>query len=305
MPRLFDQLASRHGYIPKPDDTLEKAAAPREAIAQNPLAQAYQAMSLSSGLRKSSGITMQTLRRMSRYNWVDRACIFTLRDEITALPRSIEPIDPHKPYDATFQQIMTALLNRPNHNNENFRTFWDKILEDILVCDQGVIEKVRNERGQVVELWYVDGTTIKPLFDAHGVVGEPAYQQFIVDKLGNTTGKPVAEWDNDDMINIQWNPQGAMDTYGYGLSPVEAGLAVGTAFLYAEAYNLGFFRQNTMPPMLINMGKEVQPDQVTKFQQWLAAEMMGPNGYWKPIIGSFGDGFDVKQLLKAPVRDGL
>ena len=173
MPRLFDQLASRHGYIPKPGDTLEKAAQPREAIAQNPLAQAYQAMSLSSGLRKSSGVTMQTLRRMSRYNWVDRTCIGTLRDEITALPWDIVPIDPHKPYDTTFQQIMVALLNRPNRNNENFRTLWDKILEDILVLDAGIIEKVRNDRGQVVELWYVDGSSIKPLFDAHGVVGEP------------------------------------------------------------------------------------------------------------------------------------
>src|SRR5580704_6035891 len=106
MPSLFDQIASRLGYIPKPGDSLEKSAAPREAIAQNPLAQAYQAMSLQSGLRKSSGITMQTLRRMSRYNWVDRTCIFTLRDEITALPYDVVPIDPHKPYDATFQQIM-------------------------------------------------------------------------------------------------------------------------------------------------------------------------------------------------------
>src|SRR6185312_5661838 len=130
MPRLFDQLASRLGYVPKPGDTLEKSANQREALAQNPLAQAYQAMSLQSGLRRSSGITMQTLRRMSRYNWVDRTCIFTLRDEITALPWSIDPIDPHKPYDAAFQEIMTALLNRPNRNNENFRTFWDKILED-------------------------------------------------------------------------------------------------------------------------------------------------------------------------------
>src|SRR5579864_2210295 len=124
--RLFDQMAARLGYQPIPQ-SVEKAAAEREAFAKNPLAMAYQAMSLQSGLRKSSGITMQTLRRMSRYNWVDRTCIFTLRDEITALPWDIVPIDPHKPFDATFQQIMVALLNRPNRNNENFRTFWDKV----------------------------------------------------------------------------------------------------------------------------------------------------------------------------------
>jgi hypothetical protein len=42
---------------------------------------------------------------------------------------------------------MTALLNLPNRNNENFHTFWDKILEDILVLEQGIVEKVRNGRG--------------------------------------------------------------------------------------------------------------------------------------------------------------
>ncbi len=119
--------------VPKLGDTLEKSANQREGIAQNPLAQAYQSMSMQSGLRTSNGITMQTLRRMSRYNWVDRTCIFTLRDEITALPWDITPIDPHKPYDTGFQQIMVALLNRPNRNNESFRTFWDKIVEDILL----------------------------------------------------------------------------------------------------------------------------------------------------------------------------
>ena len=40
MPSLFDQIANRLGYVPKPGDTLEKATHKREAIAQNPLAQA-------------------------------------------------------------------------------------------------------------------------------------------------------------------------------------------------------------------------------------------------------------------------
>src|SRR5690349_3770363 len=128
MPTILDRIASRLGYMPAPSPDVEKAAREREALAQNPLSQAYQAMSLQSGLRKSTGITMQTLRRMSRVNWVDRTCIFTLRDEITALPFDIVPIDRHKPYDETFKEVMVALLNRPNRNNENFRTFWDKVV---------------------------------------------------------------------------------------------------------------------------------------------------------------------------------
>src|SRR6185437_12340702 len=129
---FVDSFAARLGYQRTPPTTVEKAS--REGIAQTPQAgNAYDALGTAFGIRRPSGITQQTLRRMSRVNWVDRACIFTLRDEITSVPWSITPIDPKKPYNPTFQLFLTKLLKTPNRNNENWRTFIDKVVEDILV----------------------------------------------------------------------------------------------------------------------------------------------------------------------------
>lgn len=296
---LLDSIFHTIGYAKIPAAPTELAKADREGMAYNPLAAAYQQMNQQYGLRKPNMITFQTLRRMAATNWVDRTCINTLRDEISGgVPWDISPIDPKGDYDEKFQKYIIELLRRPNRNNENWRTLIDKVIEDILVVDAGCIEKVRDDHGMIVELWHVDGATIKPKYDEHGVIGDPiAYEQYLPNQ---SSDKPVAEWSNQDLIYIMWNPQGAVDSFGFGMSPVEAGLAVGTAFLYAEAYNLNFFKSNSIPAMIINMGEEVSNQEVEKFRSFLASEMMGPQGFHTPIVSSFNSGFKVEQLLKAP-----
>lgn len=301
---LVDAVVHALGYTKLPpkssvekDNSVFLQKSERDGVAQNPMAQAYMAMNTQYGLRKTTNVTLQTLRRMSVTNWVDRTCISTLRDEITGIQWDISPINPKEPWDEKFQQFIKELLMRPNRNNENWRTLIDKVVEDVLVVDAGTIEKVRNKNGLLVELWHLDGATIRPVFDTHGVVGNPAYEQYLP---GQKEAKPVAQWHNDDVIYIMWNPQGSIDSFGFGMSPVEAGLAVGTAFLYAEAYNLNFFKNNSIPAMIINMGKEVPPAEVDKFRAFLAAEMMGTQGFHQPVVTSFNEGFSVEPLLEKP-----
>lgn len=300
---LIDSVAIRLGYQKIPP-VVAKAHEP-ERVAQDPLALAYRAIGSESGLRRASGITMKTLRRMAQYNWVDRTCIVTLRDEVTAIPFSITPIDPHKPYNADFQNFLEQLLRHPDPHKGSWRKLIDKVVEDILIYDQAGIEKVRNQRGQVVELYHVDGSSLKQRFDDHGLPGTPAYQQFVDSKVGSFDPKPVAEWDEQDLIFLMWNPQGSLEAYGSGLSPVEAGLAVGTSFLQAEAYNLQFFQSNSIPPVIINLGKDVPPGEVDKFRMFLASEMRGQDGFHKPAVGSFGDDFDIKTLMQQPSEMGF
>lgn len=211
------------------------------------------------GLRCHSKIAMQTLRRTSRANWVDLACISALRDQITTIPWSIMPIAPHLPYDEGFREVGEELLHKPNANKENGRTFIDKTVEAILSVDAGVWEKVRNRQGQVIELWQRDGASIKCPYDEHGLAGDPAYQQVMVTMNGQVSPKPVAEWSNDDTVYIVWNPMGTVDQYGTGYKP-------------------GFVRQNSIPPVIINLGKDLDSSQVDRFQAFLAAEMVGPEG---------------------------
>ena len=86
----------------------------KEAIAQNPVMMAYQRMSMEAGLRRPQGITFATLRRMSRVNWVDRACIKTLTDEITSQPWDIVPVDAKKSYNTARRLVSVACLSISN-----------------------------------------------------------------------------------------------------------------------------------------------------------------------------------------------
>lgn len=287
---------------PKPGQAMVQKSSDnvKEAIAQNPVMMAYQRMSMEAGLRRPQGITFATLRRMSRVNWVDRACIKTLTDEITGQPWNIVPVDAKKPYNTNLQKFLELLLTQPNQNKESWRMLMDKVVEDILVCDAGIIEKVRDEKGRVRELYYVDGTTIKPCYDIKGMLGSPtAYEQYLPTP---TNQLAVASWTKWDLIRMQWNPSGAIDNYGWGLSPVEAGLAVATAFLNAEAYTMSFFQRNTIPPVIINLGEDVPENEVANFRAYLAAEMAGQAGFWQPFAMSGGKGFDIKQLMKSPAE---
>lgn len=301
---ILDSIADKLGFQRKIQELqpIKNSALPpqfekseKESLAVDPYTNTLSALVNQPGLRRGSNITLQTLRRMSRANWVDRACINTLRDEITGIPWDIVPVDPKKPYSETFQKYLIKLLKKPNSNNENWRTFIDKVLEDILAVDSGVIEKTRDNKGRIIELFAVDGTSIKPLYDKYGIVGDIAYQQFIPNKK-----EAVAEWNNDDMIYLMWNPQSGIDMFGLGCSPVEAGIACGTAFLLGEAYNMKWFSGNTIPQMIINMGKDVQPAQVDAFRTFLLAEMQGLEGAHTPIVGSFGEDFKTVELLKNP-----
>jgi ferritin-like metal-binding protein YciE len=301
---ILDTIADRLGFQRKIVETSQpqKPTLPeqfeksdKESYALDTNANVMSAFLNQPGLRRGSNITLQTLRRMSRANWVDRSCIVTLRDEITGIPWDIVPIEPRQPYSETFKKYLIKLLKKPNSNNENWRTFIDKVIEDILAVDAGVVEKTRDYKGRIIELFAVDGTTIKPLYDKYGLVGDIAYQQFMPN-----IKEPVADWNNDDMIYMMWNPQSGMDMFGLGCSPVEAGIACGTAFLYAEAYNMKWFSGNTIPQMIINLGKDVQPAQVDQFRTFLLSEMQGLEGAHTPIVGSFGDDFKTVELLKDP-----
>jgi len=305
--KLVDTLLLQFGYsrIPSAQPSLPETLVPqsfekadtRESLAANPMAQAYLSMNSQYGLRKASNITMETLRRMSINNWVDRTCIETLRDEITSIPWDIVPINPKKPIAEGLQKYLVRLLKKPNKNNENWRTLIQKTVEDILVIDAGVWEKVRDQAGRIVEIWQVDGATIKPIFDEKGRMGSPAYKQYMPGKQTNM--KASAQFENTDMVYMMWNPQGSIQNYGFGLSPVEAGLAVGTAFLYAEAYNLGFFQTNTIPGTIISLGKNASPAQIDSFRSFLASDMQGLQGFHQPVITSSED-IKVTKMFEKP-----
>jgi SPP1 gp7 family putative phage head morphogenesis protein len=216
---------------------------------------------------------------MSKAVPVARLCINTLKHKVTQTPWAIKPKKGEKQADEEHIKAVENLLNTPNRNRETFRTFLDKVVEDLLVLDAGCFEKVENKGGEPCELYYVDGSTIKPMYDVHGVLGEPAYVQFMP---MNSANIPDAEWDYDEFVYMMQNPQADIQNFGYGLSPLEGVIMVATNALNADNYMGQFFDVGTLPPKLINLGKDVSANEVELFRAIWKSEIEGKP--WKTAI---------------------
>jgi phage portal protein BeeE len=241
------------------------------------------------GIRKPSRITFETLRRMSKSCSIARICINTLKHEIVKSKWSIVPVNPKKVPDKKRIEELTNFFNFPN-SQDNFRKFTEKILEDVLALDAGSIELVRNGKGELVEMYHIDGSTIKPSIDINGMLADPAYYQYMP---LNNTAKPDAEFSQDELVYIMENPQGDIKNFGYGLSPLEGVIMVATNILNADNYNGSFFEVGTLPPILINLGKETQTAEVESFRAYWKAEIEG-----KPWKTAFIGGADSPEVMK-------
>lgn len=162
------------------------------------------------------------------------------------------------------------------------RVLLDRIMEDLLVLDAGVIEKVYSLDGkQIVGLNSVDGSTIRPLYNEFGELGDPiAYYQFI-------DGKKVAEFRREDLVYIMANPQNDIDLFGYGMSPIESILLEVQAGLEATMYNLKKFGQDNVPPGILDLGEMTQ-DQAEEFIALWDATVVGNTNAMKFIWGKSG-----------------
>ena len=230
------------------------------------------------GIRKPTRITFQTLRRMSKAVHIARLCINTLKHKITQTEWVIQTKEQNDKADEHHIEVLNQFFNNPNRY-DSFRTFMDKFIEDLLVIDAACYEKVNNQGGLPAEVYYVDGSTIKPMFDIHGIMGDPAYAQFMPMNQGTN---PDAEWNRDEFTYVMQNPQADIQNFGYGLSPLEGVIMVATNILNADNYMGQFFDIGTLPPKLIDLGPDIPPAEVEAFRAYWKSEIEGKP--WKSAI---------------------
>lgn len=212
-------------------------------------------------------------RNWARHSdWI-RAAIDIRRRQVSAAEWGIVPWDATKPYAVRQQRALNDLFHRPNPADSSFRAFIEKIIEDLLVCDAGCVEKDRNLLGEIVHLWPVDGATIKVAPDWDGSNPDaaryfwyPAYQE-------------LASWKNEDFIYIMANPVTYLPV---GVSPLETLKSTIEAELYADDYNR---RQvaGAAPDGLFDLGEDASPDDVARFRSYFMSEVTG-----KGAIGFVG-----------------
>jgi phage portal protein BeeE len=210
--------------------------------------------------------------------WV-RTAINIRKNQVSGAEWDIGPIDPEKPYSVRMAKRLTELFRSPNPKDGDFRTFIEQVVEDILVLDAGAIEKVRSLVDETVELWPVDGGTVKVNRFWDGDPDEERYYWF-------PDHQQRAAWLNRDFVYLMQNVR----TYiPVGLSPLETLKVAVDAELSGMNYNKRQV-ERAAPDGMMDLGEGVRPEQVDAFKAYWNAEVAG-QGAMAFIGGSKGAKF--------------
>lgn len=257
------------------------------------------------GLVKPGRISYDTLRRAALSVHIVRICIHTLKQKVTKTKWVIQntELNRRKMKDPRVKEVEN-LFKHPNTNDETFRTLLDKMVEDLLTLDAVSIEKTRFPDGDLAELYFVDSATIRPVYDEYGnqdiliplhteqamKKGDPdenlptSYVQVLDNSQygGPESGEIVAAWPKRDFIHFHMNPQGAMESFGYGLSPIEGILSVVSNILNADNYNSTYFEEGAFPPIVMQLIGQVNQRDLEAYREYLVAELSG--NFHRPAI---------------------
>jgi HK97 family phage portal protein len=253
------------------------------------------------GLSKPGRISFDVLRRAASAVHIVRICINVLKSKVTKTKWAIVPVDStvnNNSKDPRIEQL-TNFFRQPNRNSETFRTFLDKILEDLLVLDAVAIEKTRYPDGELAELHVVDAATIRPVYDEFGnqdipitIVGAdgikrelPVSYVQVVDNSpygGRESGTPVAFWPKRDFIYFSLHPQNAMESFGYGLSPIESVIGVVANILNADNFNGTYFESGSFPPMILQFMTSMDQRELQAIREYMKTTLEGE--FHRPAI---------------------
>jgi HK97 family phage portal protein len=195
--------------------------------------------------------------------WV-RTALNIRRDQVAQAEWLIDAEDHTKPWSRTAADEITALLREPNPIDEQWKTFIQAVIEDVLVLDAGAIEKERTLRGDLVYLHTVDGASIRvnKLWD--GDPDEARYYWY-------PDHQERASFKSEDFIYIRANP---MSYRVVGLAPLETLRRVIDAELSGQAYNTRQVKAPA-PDGILDLGEQARPDQVEDFKAYWSAEVAG------------------------------
>lgn len=207
---------------------------------------------------------VQLFRHWAEHSEWIRAAVNIRKSQVSAAEWDIVPFDPEKPYSPELAAEIKRLFDRPNPASDSFRSFVEPVIEDILVLDAGVVEKVRTLRGKPAQLWAVDGGTVRVSSLWDGSPTETRYYWY-------PDGYLRAQWTNDQMVYLMANPA----TYRpVGLSPLETLKLTIDSELSGHSYN---HRQviNASPDGMLDLGEGARPEQVEDFKSYWNSEVAG------------------------------
>jgi HK97 family phage portal protein len=268
---------------------------------------------LKKGLMKPGQISFETLRRAANAVPIARICVNVLKEKITKTKWIIKTKDPMAKADESQVKELTELLTNPNEQ-DSMRSFLDKILEDLLVLDTVAIEKTRYPDDKLAQLYQVDASTIRPVFDEfgnqdihvplpNGETPPVSYLQIFNNSMygGPESGDIVAAWPKKDFIYFHMHPQGSVDNFGYGLSPIEGVLSLVSNLLSADNFNGTYFDTGAFPPIILQLAQSLSQRDLERYREYLYQQIEGE--FHRPAIVAGGGEMKIHNLKDLSNRD--
>ncbi|MBR0934859.1 phage portal protein [Bradyrhizobium jicamae] len=252
--------------------------------------------------RAEESVPFVTLRALADNCDILRLVIERRKDQITRLPWCVRvrhdgngarpkasALSAH--HRAQIREV-TQRLRAPSWQL-SFRSWVRSLLEDMLVLDAPTLHIKRNTFGGIADLTVIDGSTIRPIIDAHGQRPRPfLYSGGSIEWLGQTIdpaqmadqgfervgnfiyppaytqvlkGMPAVHYTTNSLI---YRPQNPRPQTGYGFSPTEqvmvtARIATGRAFS-----QLSYLSEGNQPDAIVTMPASWTPDNIQRFQDY-------------------------------------
>ncbi|MHA1302359.1 MAG: phage portal protein [Candidatus Heimdallarchaeaceae archaeon] len=265
-------------------------------------------------------VDLVTIRRLAAMPYVEM-CISTIVDNVCAVPWDIVPkegkedsptLEEHK------KQVMDFYKN-PNTNKESFEEIRRKYIRDILEVDAGVLNKVFNQKGEMVEIVARDGATFTKNPDIYGMFTdredlildaailppnkessamsiEPGFisaadarEKAAYFQYGWLSGARPVPFGRREIIWFERNPR--TDNI-YGRSPIQNLADTIQTLIYAIEHNLEYFNDNSIPKGVLGLEGSDSDEIIAFKEQWMEQQRKKDSaGNWKkvfhqlPIVG--------------------
>ncbi|MEK0335831.1 MAG: phage portal protein [Nitrosopumilus sp.] len=264
-------------------------------------------------------VDLPNIRRLASTPYVDM-CITTIVDELSSIPWDIlvkEGIEPTPVHDDQIKHVKSFYEN-PNTNKESFDEIRRKYTRDILEVDAGVINKIFNMKGEMVEMVARDGVTFTKNPDIFGMITdrdgiikdsnialtgkedrlmEPGWinavdvrEKAAYFQYGWITGAKPVPFGKREIVWFERHPR--TDSI-YGRSPVEVLANTIQTLIYAVEHNLEYFNDNSIPKGVLGL-EGLDAEGLKGFRdQWKEQQRKRDSaGNWKkdfhniPIVGT-------------------
>ena len=264
-------------------------------------------------------VDLVTVRRLAAMPYVEM-CISTIIDEICAIPWDILPIEGKEGTETEAHQAQVLeFFKNPNTNRESFEEIRRKYIRDILEVDAGVLNKVFNVGGEMVEIVARDGATFTKNPDIYGMMTdredlmiesdilapskeisamaiEPGFitsadarEKAAYFQYGWISGARPVPFGRREIIWLERNPR--TDSI-YGRSPVQILADTIQTLIYSIEHNLEYFNDNSIPKGVLGLEGSTADDIEAFKEQWVEQqrEMDSAGNYKKkfhqmPIVG--------------------